>query len=142
MINLNPATLPPSPVPADNFDRFLTFIAFLSDPDACRARISEIIKEAEKAGEVIFDAAKVKAELAAERAALAAEREKQTKQLAEERADFEKRCAGRDQEINARSPAVDKLQAATKGHHEKAAALSADLQGRVERIKAAAAAVA
>jgi hypothetical protein len=70
-------------------------------------------------------------------ARLAAEREQQAKQIEAERADFERRCAARDQEINARSKDVDKLQAAAKADREAAARLKADLERRVKQVQQA-----
>jgi hypothetical protein len=127
---------PPAPHVQSDLDRLMTLIQFVTDPKACAARLGEIMAQAGDASEVIANADKVKAEIAADRAALAAERDKQAKQIAADRATFENMCNHRDQQINARAKAAERLNAEAQTARDEATRITADLNARLERVKA------
>jgi hypothetical protein len=136
MISL--ALNPPNPPPAvqSDLDRLMTLIQFVTDPKACAARLGEIMAQAGDASEVIANADKVKAEIAADRDALAAERDQHAKQLAADRKAFETQCNLRDQTINARAKETERLNADAKAARDEATRITADLNARLERVKA------
>jgi hypothetical protein len=138
MINLLPAGIPPSHVPTE-VDRLITLIQFALDPEAVGRRVAALMQAAHDSVEIISSADKVKADIAKEREALALERGEHEKQLAADRAVFEDQCNHRDGAINDRAAETEKLNAEAQAARAEALKITADLNARLERIKAAAA---
>jgi hypothetical protein len=138
MINLSPST-PPATGPSGDFDRLITLLSFVTDPKACAQRISEIHQKQLDSADVIAAAEKTRGEIAKEREAMAAEREQHTKQLAAERADHEAKCNLRDHTINDRDRESKTLHTEAQVARDEALKITADLNARLDRIKAAAA---
>ncbi len=138
MINpLNPP-VPPATGNAD-LDRVFAWIAMATDPQACAARLTEILSAHANASEVIKSADDTKAGLAKEREALNAARAAQEKQLAADRAAFDKECQARDQALNQRVAETAKLNEKAQAKLAEAERLRLEAGQRLEKIKAAAA---
>jgi len=133
---LNP-TLPP--LAQGDIASFFALIALVTDPKACAERLTEIAQKESTAAETIKQSEVVKAEIAADRAALAAERKKQATQLAADRQAFQAQCDQREQQINERVKATEKLNAEAQATRAEAMKIKADLQARLDRVKSAAA---
>jgi hypothetical protein len=124
-----------------DLDRVFAWIALATDPNACGARLAEIVLAHTSAAEVIRSADEIKAGIAKEREALKAERKMQEGQLASERAAFESACHARDQAINQRAAETARLNEDAKAARTAAEQIRIDAQRRVEQVKAAAVAL-
>jgi hypothetical protein len=137
MINLNTTLDLPIAGKDGDFDRFIVFLRFINNVEACKARLTEINEANQAAHETINSADKVKAEIQRDRDALAKEKVAHAKQLTSDRAEFQKSCDQRDQQINERVKQTDRLNVVAKAAHDKAEQVTAELTARLERIKAA-----
>jgi hypothetical protein len=137
MISMN-ATVPPYAAGTD-LDRLIALLTFVSDHKAVGARIAELTQARIDAYDVIKSADEVKAEIQQHRDALKAEQKAHAEKLAAERATFENMCHDRDREINERRDETEKLRRDAKAARDEAVKISADLQARLDRVKAAAA---
>jgi chromosome segregation ATPase len=138
MINLTPNAAPPYAA-GNDLDRLLALLAFVVDHKAVAANIADITQARIDAHEVIKSADKINAEIEASRQALNAERANHDKQLAAERVTFENTCNHRDQQISALKDQTEKLHHEAQAARDEAVRITADLQSRLERVKAAAA---
>jgi hypothetical protein len=137
MISMN-ASAPPYAA-GNDLDRLIALLTFVSDHKAVGARIAELTQARIDAYDVIKSADAVKAEIQQHRDALKAEQKAHAAQLAAERTAFENMCNHRDQTINARRDEHEKLHREAKAARDEAVKISADLQARLDRVKAAAA---
>ena len=135
MITLNMS----APQTLASFDTVMALVALATDPKACSEQLLAIKEAASESAAVIAQADDVRAEFAKEREALAAERVEHTKQIADDRAVFEKECARRDGLIKDREAEVAKLQAEAQAARDDAAKTAEDLRLRLERVRSAAA---
>lgn len=139
MISLNSTLEIPASGRDGDFDRFIVFLAFLNNTEACKARLSQINDANQEAREVINSADKIKAEIQDQRDALKAEQRAHVKKLAADRAEFEQACSARDQQINDRAKETEKLHREAATARDEAKRITADLTARLERVKSAAA---
>jgi septal ring factor EnvC (AmiA/AmiB activator) len=139
MINLNSTLEIPAPGRDGDFDRFIIFLGFLNNVEACKARLSQINDANQEAREVINSADKIRTEIQGQRDALKAEQRAHVKKMAADRAEFEQECSSRDQQINARAKETEKLYGEAAAARDEALRITSDLNDRLQRVKAAAA---
>ena len=143
MINLNSiCTLdnPANPAaPRSNFENLMEFVSFFNNPAAVKQRIGEIFTAASEARDVVASADAVKDEIAKQRLALQDEKTAFETHMETETKAFERACRSRQHDINIREREIDTLHKEAEDHRDKAAEITADLERRVEALKAAAA---
>jgi hypothetical protein len=147
MISMNSSNASPPQLKRDDiafFARFMDVLSWMAtDPKGVRDRLAELAT-ATVASQDAADAAKAERERleAVQKAhedTLSAARDAHDRRLAAQQAEFEEKCAARERSLAeaeaAQKVAADKLAAQT----EATAKLKAELQSRIDRIRAAAA---
>lgn len=130
----------PAPTaPRSNFENLMELVAFFNNPAAVKQRIGEIFTAASEARDVITSADTVKGEIAQQRLALQDEKTAFEAHMETEKKAFERACKSREHDINIREREIDTLHKAAEDDRNRAAEITADLERRVEALKAAAA---
>jgi hypothetical protein len=131
--------LPPSSPDAST--AVFALLAVVADPAAAKAALEKIATARGDAESAIERAAAAQADLDAARKeqhqALEKERDEHDWALAQSESAFEADCARRKRDLDARDDAATQLLAKAKADSEAAAELKADLQRRVDAIRAA-----
>lgn len=139
MINLNSSTIPP--VSTDETRAFFALMNLVTDPGASAKRISELNEIAQKATEETRLADQAKAQLADARSAhadhLRTSRAEHDAKLAREREAFDNECAIAMNEIRRLKSETVRLHRAATADAAAAAESKADLNTRLEKLKAA-----
>lgn len=145
MISMNSTLSRPPLKPGDvqTFSQFLAVLESLTvDPAGARARLNELsasIVEAQNA----TAAAKAEREQldvvrAEQQGKLDAAQQEHDRRLAAERSQFEEKCAGRERALGEREAAMKEAEDKLRAETEAVASLHADLDRRINAIRAAA----
>jgi SMC interacting uncharacterized protein involved in chromosome segregation len=140
MLNMSPS-LPPVPSPQD-IENLLALVQLLADPKATQARIKELSTAADEARQIIDQAEKDRASLAALRAQtereLSEARKRHRAQLGAEREAHDENCRRRTDDLVRREAAVKQLEAKAAADAAEAERLRTEMERRFSIVTAAA----
>jgi hypothetical protein len=134
-------TEPHAPVNEGVADAFFNLLALVSNPEAVKARVKQIV-DAQTEAQAFLEAAKAEL-LALEQArkehpqALKKERAAHDRDLADAKEKFDRECAEESGKIRASRAETDRLLARARADAAAAAELKANLEARVAKMKAA-----